>query len=189
MKNTLLTLTFTTLIMMSCTANAPDSKSSDYYWYDNTKIYLERGNQQYIIYEEDLLSESDKKQIVESGDVYYSGRNNLKWGKTAPDAIIEDIDHVLYLAPSFKREDGGNMFVTHRFYVRLNNINDFPILQKMIKKYGAEIEKPDDKSKICYTLQCGLPSSYSALELANIFYESGLFASTEPEFIGAVYLD
>ena len=40
-----------------------------------------------------------------------------------------------------------------------------------------------------YILRCGLNSQYNALELANMFYESNLFAVCEPEFIYTVNYD
>ncbi len=38
--------------------------AQDYYWYDGTKIPLERGNQEYIIYDDSLLLESDKENYL-----------------------------------------------------------------------------------------------------------------------------
>ena len=36
-------------------------------------------------------------------------------------------------------------------------------------------------------LRCGLQSSFNALNLANLFHESGQFSVAEPEFIGSIY--
>ncbi len=167
-----------------CIANAQDSKQSDYYWYNGTQIQLERGNQEYIIYDDALLSDSDKEKLAESGNVSYPGKDNLKWGTTKPDAVIQDLDNVLYRTPSYKSSDGNNIFVTHRFYVKLKNSEDLSVLQSMAKQYSAEIEKKDSDLPLWYILRCDLPSSFNALELANIFYESGLFFVAEPEFMG-----
>lgn len=40
-----------------------------------------------------------------------------------------------------------------------------------------------------YIISCGVNSQYNALELANIFYETELFAVSEPEFIGALQME
>ena len=182
MKKILFILYFISLIC--CITNAQDAKSSDYFWYKDTKISLEKGNQEYIIYDDALLSNSDKEQLVESGNVSYLEMANLKWGVTKPNAVIEDSEHVLYKAPSYKTDDGDDMFITHRFYVKLKSNNDLYSLQDMANQYNAEIEKEDEDLPLWYILWCGLPSSLNALELANIFYESGLFAVSEPEFMG-----
>ena len=160
--------------------------AQDYYWYDGVKILLERGNQEYIIYDDSLLLESDKKKLIESGNVSYPKMVNLKWGITKPNVLIEDLKHVLYRMPSYKNNEGDNMFVTHRFYVRLKNSNDLSLLQSMAKQYNAEIEK-ESALPLWYILRCGLQSSFNALNLANLFHESGQFSVAEPEFIGGIY--
>lgn len=160
--------------------------AQDYYWYDGVKILLERGNQEYIIYDDSLLLESDKEKLIESGNVSYPEMVNLKWGITQPNAVLEDVEHVFYRMPSYKDGEGSNMFVTHRFYVRLKNNNDLSLLQSMAKQYNAEIEK-ESALPLWYILRCGLQSSFNALNLANLFHESGQFSVAEPEFIGGIY--
>ena len=53
----------------------------------------------------------------------------------------------------------------------------------MTKQYNVDFEQDVDLP-LWYILTCGLPSVFNALELANIFYETKLFAASEPEFIG-----
>lgn len=160
----------------------------DYYWYDGTKIPLERGNQEYIIYDDSLLLESDKEKLAYCEVVSYLEMANLKWGITQPNAVLEDVEHVFYRTPSYKDGEGGNMFVTHRFYVKLKSSNDLSVLQNLAKQYNVEIEK-ESTLPLWYILRCGLPSVFNALELANKFYETELFAASEPEFIGGIYPD
>lgn len=162
--------------------------AQDYYWYDGVKILLERGNQEYIIYDDSLLLESDKENLIESGNVSYPEMVNLKWGITKPNVLIEDLKHVLYRMPSYKNNEGDNMFVTHRLNVKLKSSNDLSVLQNLAKQYNAEIEK-ESTLPLWYILRCGLLSAFNALELANIFYETELFAASEPEFIGGIYPD
>ena len=160
----------------------------DYYWYDGTKIPLERGNQEYIIYDDSLLLESDKEKLAYCEVVSYPEMANLKWGITQPNAIIEDLEHVFYRIPSYIGSEDDNVFVTHRFYVKLKDTEDLSVLLNMADQYNAEIEQDVDLP-LWYILRCGLPSAFNALELANIFYETELFAASEPEFIGSIYPD
>jgi hypothetical protein len=162
--------------------------AQDYYWYDGVKILLERGNQEYIIYDDSLLLESDKEKLIESGNVSYPEMVNLKWGITKPNVLIEDLKHVLYRMPSYKNNEGDNIFVTHRLNVKLKSSNDLSVLQNLAKQYNVEIEK-ESTLPLWYILRCGLLSAFNALELANIFYETELFAASEPEFIGGIYPD
>ena len=160
--------------------------SQDYYWYSGQQIPLERGCRKYIIYENDKLSESDKSHITYSEDVFYDEIPNLKWGTTTAHAIIEDTAHVHYSTISY-RKDGDyydNMFVTHRFYVKLKNQENLPLLQELADRYSVEIENEEGVFPPWYILRCKLDAPKNALELANLFYETtDLFSATEPEMI------
>ena len=166
--------------------------SQDYYWYRGTKVPLERGCRKYIIYENDKLSESDKSHITHSEDVFYDEIPNLKWGTTTAHAIIEDTAHVHYSIISY-RKDGDyydNMCVTHRFFVKLKNQNNLPLLQELADRYSVEIEhktaleNEDGVFPPWYILRCKLDAPKNALELANLFYETtDLFSAIEPEMI------
>ena len=170
------------LLSIALTISA-QRQAQDYYWYDGAKIPLKKGNQEYIIYDSSLLLESDKEKLIHSENVLYPGRVNLKWGITKPNAIIEDLEHVFYRTPSYKDTEGGNIYVTHCFYVKLKQEEDIVLLQNMTKQYNVDFEQDVDLP-LWYILTCGLPSVFNALELANIFYETKLFAASEPEFIG-----
>lgn len=170
------------LLSIALTISA-QRQAQDYYWYDGAKIPLKKGNQEYIIYDDALLLQSDKEKLVEIGDVSYPEMANLKWGITKPNAIIEDLEHVFYRTPSYIGSEDDNVFVTHRFYVKLKDTEDLSVLLNMAEQYNAEIEQDVDLP-LWYILTCGLPSVFNALELANIFYETKLFAASEPEFIG-----
>lgn len=159
--------------------------SQDYYWYKDRQISLERGNQLFIIYEDDFLKESDKQQIIESEAVFYDEIPNLKWGTTKPDAVIEDMEHVHYCTPSYKTSH-DDMFLTNQFYVKLKSEDDVTLLQEMAEQNQAEIVEKGDFEN-WYILRCKLDPPLNALELANLFHETGLFAASEPEFIGAYY--
>lgn len=172
--------------------------SQDYYWYRGTKVPLERGCRKYIIYENDKLSESDKSHITHSEDVFYDEIPNLKLGTTTAHAIIEDTAHVHYSIISY-RKDGDyydNMFVTHRFFVKLKNQENFPLLQELADRYSVEIEhksaleNEEGVSPPWYILRCKLDAPKNALELANLFYETtDLFSATEPEMINIILPD
>ena len=164
----------------------PVVSADDYYWYNGEKIYLERGNQEYIVYDDALLSEIDKKKLESSESDEYLKDSNLKWGITKPNAVITDLEHVLYRMPSYTNE-GTTFFVTHSFLVKLKDSDDLSILQNMAEQYNVKIVK-EELLPLWYLLVCNLPSSSNALDIANRFYESGKFAVSEPNFMGGLVL-
>lgn len=183
MKTKLVALVLGVLFTIPCVSYA-----DNYYWYKGDKITLEQGSQQYLIFQDDLIKESDKAQIIYCEDVSIPGFSNLKWGVTKSDALIEDAEHVLYQTPSFRMSsDNHYIFVTHRFYVKLKSSEDMTVLQDFATQYHVEIEGKGALS-LWYIMRWSVDATYNALELANIFYESGLFASAEPEFINSIEL-
>lgn len=180
MKNLFITLFLIGMSMSVC--------SQDYYWYKGTKVPLERGCRKYIIYEDDKLSESDKSHITYSEDVFYDEIPDLKWGTTSAHAVINDTAHVHYSTISYRK--GGdyydNLFITHRFYVKLKNQEDLPLLQELAAQNNVEIEE-SDALLAWHILRCKLDAPKNALELANLFYETtDLFSAAEPEMINTI---
>lgn len=160
------------------------SYSQDYYWYKGNRITLKRGYSCYIL-RETGHSNYQNKGVVGSNIVSEYEDKDLYWDIVSSETIA-DTNDVLYRTPSFLFPDSiKNMYITHRFYVKLRDANDYELLQEYASIYGAEIEKNGDLP-LWYILRCGLHSGYNALELANIFYESGSFVAAEPEFIGSV---
>ena len=139
--------------------------AQDYYWYRGNKINLEIGNKEYVIYESDTTPQPYK--IIAKDE-------NKR-------------ESIIYRTPSYKspKNSTNDIFVTNKFYVKLRHFNDYPILQQMAMLYHVEVLS-DTVLPLWHTLQCTRLTQYNALELANIFYESGNFAAAEPEFMGIV---
>ena len=187
MKRFMLFFVLCSALLIACEPINPNGdqyvvSADDYYWYKGEKIYLERGNQEYIIYDDVLLSEIDKKKLEYTGSDRYLKDSNLKWGRTKPNAVLTDLEHVLYRAPSYKMGE-DNIFVTLSFNVKLRDSNDLSILQNMAEQYHVEIFK-EGPLPLWYELVCTLPSSSHAMDIANRFYESGKFEVSEPNFTG-----
>ena len=188
MKRFVLFFVMCSALLVACEPNNPDEgqapviSADDYYWYGGEKIYLERGNQEYIIYDDALLSKIDKKKLESSGSDEYLKNPNLKWGITKPNTVITDLEHVLYRMPSYK-SGKSNIFITNSFNVKLKDSVDLPVLQSMAEQYHVEIFK-EGPLPLWYELVCTLPSSSHAMDIANRFYESGKFESASPSMTG-----
>lgn len=82
--------------------------------------------------------------------------------------------------------NGNPLGVTNKFYVKLKKDTDFPLLQQLSIQYGIEIVGSNKFMPLWYTLSCNNKSLVSSIVAANIFYESGLFAKSEPEMYGNI---
>lgn len=158
--------------------------SQDYYWNQGKKVSLQRGNQHYLLFEKFGLSDSDKLLYIGEDEIVFSNILIFKWGVTKPDVYIGDTEHILYQMPSYKTgKNTSDIFITHRFYVKLKCEGDSITLHHLAEQYKTEIEKKHSVP-LWYVLRWSPNAEYNALELANIFHETGLFAASEPEFMG-----
>lgn len=96
-------------------------------------------------------------------------------------AKVKDERNVWQVLPSFTN-NGKPFDVSNNFYVALKSVDDFGKLQQMATQYGFEIIGNNEFMPLWYTLSCNAASSKNAIEAANLFHESQLFAYSEPEF-------
>lgn len=172
---------YTIFLLLSFTTSVVYSQ--DYYWYKGAKIYLTIGNKEYIVYEPYTDSPNNATELLYEEDIVASNQQTLKMGIIAKDANL-DIGRIVYRITSYiSNEDSTDIFVTDKFYVKLKTSDDIQKLQQMANTYEVEILDNHTLAR-WYVLGCTTNTEYNALQMANIFYESGMFEACEPEFIG-----
>lgn len=175
-------------IILGCLCLTQAAYSRDYYWYKGHQIFLRQGNMRYALYDKTAIENVAYFTITEKGNVSDDGDHNLRWCIVDKNNAI-DTSLVVYQMPSFLCSDATkNMFITHRFYVKLKRSSDIILLQELVNRYNAKIEKAGD-FPLWYIISCKANSHNNALELSNVFYESGLFEAAEPEFFHAIQVD
>jgi subtilisin family serine protease len=95
---------------------------------------------------------------------------------------LQTEDAVVKASPTYKVKN-KKLGVSNNFYVKLLKAEDIIFLTDMAKKYSLQILGYNQFMPLWYTLSCTKQTHYNAVELANIFYESMLFESSEPEFL------
>lgn len=172
-------LLYTIILLLNFTTFV--TYSQDYYWYDDAKIHLTIGDKEYIVYEPHTTSPNNATGLLYEEDT--SNQQTLKMGIIAKDANL-DIGRIVYRITSYiSNEDSTDIFVTDKFYVKLKTSDDIQKLQQMANTYEVEILDNHTLAR-WYVLGCTTNAEYNALQMANIFYESGMFEACEPEFIG-----
>ena len=79
--------------------------------------------------------------------------------------------------------------ISQLFYVKLNTVEGINHLEKLSKENNVTILGNNQYMPLWYTLSCSKKSTGNALEMANLFYESGLFADAIPDILVDDYLD
>lgn len=90
---------------------------------------------------------------------------------------------ILIASPAFKTHQGEKIGLSNNFYVKLKSKDDVKKIYDFAEKNHVEVLGYNQYMPLWFTISCSKNSKYNALELANIFYETGWFESTEPAFV------
>lgn len=174
---------------------------SDYYWYKGKKIPVSANEQKKLVILDNKQA-ADKKALFHSANIEIkSSSQETTPGSLIPyqnfrtesrEVIIVESDReikklnsaaVAYEAPFFVNSKGEEAPLTDQFYVKLKSKEDVRLLEQLANEHNAIIKGNNTFMPLWYTLAVGNAAKGNALELANLFYESGLFTAAEPEFL------
>ncbi|MBA3899848.1 MAG: T9SS type A sorting domain-containing protein [Bacteroidetes bacterium] len=188
------------LILLAITCNVSVAQTY-YYWYKNQKIELEKiTNLKYLVVENISDTEELKLKLdiplahgseIQSFNVFFGLNPYQGIIPYELDFVIlkqENIDtisftahqDVLYEASFFKYQNYENG-LSHLMYVKLEQAADTNLLDSMAIQNGVKILGNNKLMPLWYTLSCNKFSNGNTMEMANLFYESGLFEAAEPE--------
>lgn len=95
---------------------------------------------------------------------------------------LQNQESIVKVSPTYTFMD-NKLGISNNFYVKLYRTDDVKILYDMAKNYSIQILGYNEFMPLWYTLSCTKETSFNAIEAANVFFESGLFESSEPEFL------
>lgn len=164
-----------------------------YYWYKGEKQALEiKEDKWFLLFdhqpEQQMISREiqvKEEQIVAPKKVYSPGDTVRYWTEVQAERreINLDTSVISYHAPYFYSETGKEVGLSHLFYVKLHDAEDIEQLEELAKKHQIEILNNNKFRPLWYTLACDRNSTGNALEMANLFFETGLFDAAEPDLM------
>jgi len=201
MKKLLLTFG---IILLCIVSNA----QTPYYFYNykEQKVFLSLNTQyaflslkeqqlpdsimRYIIRATELRSDrSDKKQYqMKYGTCRFW--TELSFEEGLPDELylqllldIKNENQDIIISPYFKINDNDKIGLSNFFYVKLKEEGDTTLLRQMAEQVESIIIEQDIFMPLWFTLSTTPISGYNAMELSNIFHESGLFQAANPDLM------
>lgn len=180
--------------------NVSEKMPSKYYWYKGKKIELTPVyDKSYILIDANVRNASYFTNVGKFNsldadlgcvDLFNTIKSqNLKWGimENSFSTKISDMDGVEYHSPFYKVGDATTgVGVSNLFYVKLKTENDYNILENLANRYNVEILGNNKLLPLWYTLSCNKESVGDAIEMANVFYESGLVTFAQPDIMGEI---
>ncbi len=188
-------------------------QSDYYYYYKGERIYLDVDSTHLHVISTDELEPQDaslsraaryrisssvksrtyselvplqKQRLVTTTPTHYStlelsvGMDASLYNATIK--MLEADNNVQQVLPTF-HVNGKRFDVSNNFLVRLFDENDITKLDSLASIHNIEILGSDELMPLYYILSCNKFSTFNAIKAANVFYESGLFASSEPEML------
>lgn len=153
--NIVLDKTRSTVISEKENASSTIRKSNDYTFEDEIKNCLT------IVFPKELSSEQ------------YSEK--LKYLNKEKDVVKAN--------PNFLTITGKRIGLSDYFYVKLHRNEDYNLLVEEAKKKNTIVVEQNKFMPLWYTLKITKKSEGNTLEIANQFYETKLFASSQPDFL------
>jgi len=91
---------------------------------------------------------------------------------------------VLIASPCFISAEGQKMGMSNNFYVKLKSKNDVGLLRELAAKNKVTVLGYNEYMPLWYTVEVTKNSvRASAMDMANLFFETGKFEIAEPEFM------
>jgi hypothetical protein len=182
---------------------APEITLTDaYYWGGDEKIPLERIEGKFMVmfysenetqFMDELAKAGAEVSCVESGSKPDAAARGGAYKRATVEGDFEKIEDALaltfYWDHYYRQEDGRDAWTDGKFAVGLKSEADYPVLEKMAEENGVEIARirKNEFRTTCY-LACTNDSKGNAVEMGNLFHESGLFEWACPSLAGIFQL-
>lgn len=175
-----------------------NAQNDPYYYYKGQKIYLTVDKTFVNISTEENAQKSAITTLnVKDFNFGYDKSNSrgektakLEFQKVPTDLEFQQKIKALKENPSintvslyYKRENAKPIGTSGYFYVKLKEVTDFEVLQKVASQKNIQIVKQVPNMPDWYILSVKKSTVGSSLELSNYFYESGLFDDVDPAFM------
>lgn len=160
----------------SCLCGA-QSLNPYYYYFKGEKQYLELNPDYALVGKSNQLTRSVQAE-VEKVDL----KNVSAAAYSAKIDLLKNKEGVNFVTPYFTSKNGNTFSISDLFIVQLKKAEDAEMLKNYAKSKGIQVINQNEYAPLWYALSCE-GTSMNAMESANMFYESGLFASAGPDFI------
>lgn len=180
---------------MIISTNLIMSQNDSYYWYKNKKLSLEEiDSKKFVIFELERNDSVNIQKLFSDKNIAVrdmSAKENVdgipkKWAvvdKTTFENLKQKKLKICYEGSFFRNPRNIEAGLTNVFYIKLNNEDDRDLLESLAKENKVKIIDRNKFMPLWFTLSCSEESNGNALVMANKFYESKLFAASEPEFM------
>lgn len=175
------------------------SLAQNHYYYNGEKVPLEKAPEKVLVKFKDEMTLDSKKKAIEINPALKAiSKDHIKTGNiaivevekgTTEEALKEitkqiEQDKNVISAQIFFLHEKDSVFqgITDRFVVKIKSPSDYSELERLATETKTTIIEQNQFDKSKYVLSATKTSQGNALEMANYFFETGIFEYAEPEF-------
>lgn len=176
-----------------------------YYWSGGRQINMTINNNKYFIVSNKADSTAVKNELqnvltispfkpFQIGAVQNNATNTMNskcWAivETSSPINIPSNSSIDYITPHFTLSDSTTVGISNLFYVKLRNLSDTLKLDSISNLYNVTRIGYYSRMPLWWTMGCTKYSTGNSLEMANLFYETGLFVSAQPDIMCDIIYD
>jgi hypothetical protein len=174
-----------------------------YYLYKGKKIPVQRVNGKFFVIFHSADSSKLESELSKVGATLdsikvragYSHGGDFTDCKTATingghENMATALSLTRFWSPYYQVDGGGEIYLTGLFSVVMKPGTSLSRLEKLASENSVKMIGYDKYTPAWYHLACNNLSKYNSLEMANLFYDSGLFEDAFPDFVAKIiFLD
>ena len=173
------------------------AQSNYYYYYNNNKVFLNLDRTSLtLITENDFLKSSVSSLSLKEFNLEQENLNtNYKFSKTEFQQTPSTIEYfqkinllnsnpkIIKANPNFTNSIGQKFGLSNYLYIKLKNSSDYQLLVSKSQEKNIAIVEQNQFMPLWFTLKITKNTIGNTLEVANQLYETGFFASCQPDFL------
>jgi subtilisin family serine protease len=184
----------------------PKEDNNPFYYYKSEKFYLKTDFSRLSIISTSEVNTDNIGNVSianKNTEKNYTRQNVIPFDAADGDILITEIEfftqvneteylniiqqlqkeeNVIKVSPTYTVMD-KKLGISNYFYVKLFKEEDKPFLYNLAKKHSIQIIGYNEFMPLWFTLSCSKKTPLNVIDVANLFYETGLFESAEPEFL------
>lgn len=188
-------LAFTIICWLTTIGQQNDN---NYYFYKGIKKYVTLDKSKIFIITKDNITKSsiifsEFKEFELTSDIsdeFPSKFGRIDFKQIPVDTIysqrilsLKQDSNIISASPYFFVNDTLSIGTSHYFYVKLKDSNDYSVLQAYADTFNVNISAQLQFLPLWYRLAINKNTQGSSLEIANLFYETGLFQAVDYAFL------
>lgn len=186
------------VLLLSCLVSISINSQAYYYYYKDKKVFLELDlSKATLITSNDfqkssivsrvglkdfVLVNDYQTQIHKFANIEFIKQLNIR-DYIEKMEVLNSNSKIIKANPNFKNSLGQNLGLSNYFYVKLKKENDVQILKTIVQNNNVIIIEQNRFMPLWYTLMVTKNTVGNSLEVANLFYETGLFDASQPDFL------